>query len=236
MQTKEIYSDATGYVLTPGQKFYRWVKAVADFFIGLVAVLVLSPVFLIVAIAIKLDSPGPVFFKQKRIGYQGKTFTCIKFRSMSTEAAPSVASAQLENVDQYITKVGRFIRKYSIDELPQLFTLLTGQMSLIGYRASLVNEPELIEARERYGLYQTRPGISGWAQVNGRDVLGAQPKKKAQYDNYYMQNISLWLDIKIFFMTIVKVIACDDVLEGTSGAEAVAEVEQEQEEKEMELV
>lgn len=214
MQVKEIYTDTAGYTLTPGQKFYRWLKAAADFCIGLVAVLVLWPVFLAVAIAIKLDSPGPVFFKQPRVGYGGKMFTCLKFRSMAVEARPDVAGYEYAEVNAYITKVGAFIRKTSLDELPQFFCMMAGTMSLIGYRPSQDNETELNDARERYNMYQIRPGISGWAQVNGRDVLAAQPEKKAQFDNYYLQHFSLWMDIKIFFMTIAKVFGGADVEEG----------------------
>ena len=202
------------YKLTVGQKIYRFVKSIMDFFIALVAVIVLSPLFVIVAIAIKIDSKGPVFFVQKRIGKNGKLFNCIKFRSMSVEARPDVAGYEYEGVQAYVTKVGAFIRKYSIDELPQFFNILTFKMSLIGYRPSQSNEKELNDAREMYDVYQVRPGISGWAQVNGRDVLAARPKKKAEFDAYYVEHFSLWLDIKIFFKTIVEVLKHDDVVEG----------------------
>ena len=185
-----------------------------DFLIALIAVIVLSPVFIIVAIAIKIDSPGPVFFVQKRIGKNGKLFNCIKFRSMSVDARPDVAGYEYAGVASYVTKTGAFIRKYSIDEFPQFFNILTFQMSLIGFRPSQENETELNSAREGYDMYQIRPGISGWAQVNGRDVLAADPKKKAKYDAYYLEHFSLWLDIKIFFMTVVKVFKSDDVVEG----------------------
>ncbi|MGM9682378.1 MAG: sugar transferase [Eubacteriales bacterium] len=202
------------YKLKTRQKIYRFIKSVIDFSIALIALIVLSPLFLIVAIAIKIDSPGPVFFVQKRIGKNGKLFNCIKFRSMSVEARHDVAGYEYENVQSYVTKTGAFIRKYSIDELPQFLNILTFRMSLIGYRPSQPCENELNEARESYNVYQVRPGISGWAQVNGRDILAANPKKKAKYDAYYLEHFSLWLDIKIFFMTIVKVFKSDDVVEG----------------------
>lgn len=202
------------YKLKTRQKIYRFIKSVIDFSIALIALIVLSPLFLIVAIAIKIDSPGPVFFVQKRIGKNGKLFNCIKFRSMSVEARHDVAGYEYENVQSYVTKTGAFIRKYSIDELPQFLNILTFRMSLIGYRPSQPCENELNEARESYNVYQVRPGISGWAQVNGRDILAANPKKKAKYDAYYLEYFSLWLDIKIFFMTIVKVFKSDDVVEG----------------------
>ena len=205
--------------LTVGQKIYRCVKAIFDFLIALFALLLLLPVFLIVAIAIKIDSKGPVFFVQKRVGKDGKMFNCVKFRSMSTEARHDVAGYEYADAAAYITKVGGFIRKVSIDELPQLFCMLTFKMSLIGYRPSQSNETELNEAREQYDMYQIRPGISGWAQVNGRDILAANPKKKADFDAYYLEHFSLWLDIKIFFMTIVKVLKRDGIEEGVVNVE-----------------
>lgn len=210
-----------------GQKLYRAMKAFADFLIALVALLVLSPLFLITAIAIKIDSKGPIFFVQKRIGKGGKEFKCIKFRSMSVEAKRDVAGYEYAEVNAYITRVGAIIRKLSIDELPQLFCLLTFKMSLIGYRPSQSCEHELNEAREKYDMYQIRPGISGWAQVNGRDVLAAQPKKKAMYDAYYLKKFSLWLDIKIFFMTIAKVFKSEGVEEGVLEEKEETEIAQE---------
>ena len=133
---------------------------------------------------------------------------------MAVEARPDVAGYEYAEVNSYITKVGKVIRKLSIDELPQLFCLLTFKMSLIGFRPSQACEHELNNARESYDMYQIRPGISGWAQVNGRDVLAANPTKKAEFDAYYLKNFSLWLDIKIFFMTIGKVFKSEDVEEG----------------------
>jgi O-antigen biosynthesis protein WbqP len=214
------------YKLKASQKVFVFFKAIADFVIALIALLILIPVFIITAIAIKIDSKGPVFFVQKRIGKGGKEFNCIKFRSMSQDARHDVAGYEYQEVTSYITKVGKFIRKTSIDELPQLFCLLTFKMSLIGYRPSQSNEHELNDAREAYNMYQIRPGISGWAQVNGRDVLAAQPKKKAAYDAYYLKNISLWLDIKIFFMTIIKVFKSDGVSEGVVNSDEKKEKEE----------
>lgn len=206
--------NANTYKLKTSQKAYRTIKAVMDFIIALIALIVLSPLFIVVAIAIKVDSPGPVFFVQKRIGKGGKLFNCIKFRSMSIDARHDIAGYEYENAKSYVTKTGAFIRKFSIDELPQLFNILTLKMSLIGFRPSQENETELNDARESYNLYQVRPGISGWAQINGRDILAANPKKKAKYDAYYLEHFSLGLDIKIFFITIVKVFKSDDVAEG----------------------
>lgn len=213
------------YKLKFRQKLYGIVKALIDFLIALVALAVLSPLFIIVAVAIKIDSRGPVFFVQKRIGKNGKLFNCVKFRSMYVNAAHDVASYKFKNASSAITRVGAVIRKLSIDELPQLFNILTFKMSLIGYRPSQPNESELNVAREKYDMYQLRPGISGWAQVNGRDVLAADPHKKAEYDAYYLRHFSPLLDIKIFFMTIVKVFKGDDVIEGVIEPQIAAEEE-----------
>ncbi|MBQ3020190.1 MAG: sugar transferase [Clostridia bacterium] len=226
---EHINQEVIDYKLKFSQKIYRGVKALMDFLIALIALIILVPLFLIVAVAIKIDSKGPVFFVQKRIGKNGKLFNCIKFRTMSVEAKHDIAGYEYKEVNAYITKLGAKLRKFSIDELPQLYNILTFKMSLIGYRPSQACETELNMERERYNLYQIRPGISGWAQVNGRDVLAAQPKKKALFDAYYLQKISFWLDIKIFFMTIAKVFKSDNVEEGVLDAkseneEAVSDV------------
>ncbi|MBR6632990.1 MAG: sugar transferase [Clostridia bacterium] len=226
------------YKLTSGQKIYRVIKSIFDFCAAFLALIVLSPLFLVTAIAIKLDSKGPVFFVQKRIGRNGKLFNCVKFRSMSLEARHDVAGYEYANADSYITKTGAIIRKLSIDELPQIFNILTFKMSWIGYRPSQACETELNEAREKYAVHQLVPGISGWAQVNGRDVLAAQPTKKAEFDAYYLENFSIWLDIKIFFMTIVKVFKSDDVVEGvvSETVEFIEDAKEPAEEKQAETV
>ncbi len=214
MEQKTSEISQNRYKLKFSQRLYVGLKVIMDFFISLIALIILSPLFLITAFAIIIDSRGHVFFCQERIGKNGKVFKCIKFRSMSKDANHHVAGYEYEGVDAYITRVGRVIRKLSIDELPQLYNILIGQMSLIGYRPSQDNEKELNEAREEYNMYQIRPGLSGWAQVNGRDELASQPKKKAEFDKYYLERISLWLDIKILFMTIGKVFKSDSVKEG----------------------
>ena len=208
------YAEIKKYKLTVGQRIYVAFKAVIDFFIGLIGLVICAIPFAIIAIAIKLDSKGPVFFSHKRIGYNGKEFNCTKFRSMRTDAKHDVAGYQYAEVESYITRVGAFLRKTSLDELPQLISLMTGKMSLVGYRPSQKSEEELNTTRESFDLYQIRPGITGWAQVNGRDVLASHPTLKAQYDGYYMEHISLWLDIKILFMTFIKVIKRSDIEEG----------------------
>ena len=189
-------------------------KRLIDIIVSFIGAIVTLPIFLIIAIIIFIDDPGPVFFKQKRIGKNGKEFNCLKFRSMAEDANHEVAGYEYAEVNSYITKVGHFIRRTSIDELPQIINILTFKMSWIGFRPSQKCEIELNTARESYDMYQIRPGISGWAQVNGRDVLAAQPKKKAEFDAYYLKNFSFWLDVKIFFMTIGKVFSSDEVQEG----------------------
>ena len=202
------------YKLRWTQKLYRGIKASIDFLLALVALMILLPLFLVVAIAIKVESKGPVFFTQKRIGRKGKIFKCVKFRSMSIDAKHDVAGYEYENVNAYITKVGKVIRKLSIDDLPQIFNILAFQMSWIGFRPTIVGESELDKERQGFGVYQIRPGISGWAQVNGRDLLGGNPKKKANFDAYYLRHFSFWLDVKIFFLTIIKVVKKADIQEG----------------------
>lgn len=195
------------------KKFYYLFKCIMDFFISFIALIILTPVFIAVAIAIKIDSKGPVFFVFNRVGKNGKDFKCYKFRSMSIEAKPDSASCDFVQVS-HITKVGKFIRKTSIDELPQLINVLFGQMNLIGYRPVLRNEKVLNELRSNYGVYQLKPGITGYAQVNGRDLLGADPYKKAEFDSYYVQHISPWLDIKILFKTVIVVLKKDGNIDG----------------------
>lgn len=215
--------DLSPYKLKTSQKIYRFFKGLMDYIIAVLALIVLSPLFLIVAIAIKIDSKGPVFFVQKRIGKNGKEFNCVKFRSMAQNAKHDCPTYEYNGVDSYITKVGKIIRKLSIDELPQLYNILTFKMNLIGYRPVVTCETELNDARAECDLYQLRPGITGWAQVNGRDVLAAHPTLKAKYDAYYLRHISLWLDIKIFFLTIFKILSKSDISEGTIVEPTLAE-------------
>ncbi len=201
------------YKLTALQKFYVLFKSSCDFFIGLIWVILLMPFFLIMAIIIKLDTKGPVFFKQKRVGKNKKLFTCLKFRSMSVSAPKYAIPCELDS-KSYITKVGAFMRKTSIDELPQLFCLITGKMSLIGYRPCIESEVELINERTRYGVHTIKPGLTGLAQINGRDILSANPTKKAMFDGCYYQNLSLIQDVKILFKTVKNVLVSKDVVEG----------------------
>lgn len=194
----------------PNQKkrlFYRFVKRSFDIIVSLIALIVLSPILLIVAIAIKCDSKGSVLFKQKRVGRNGKTFYCYKFRSMRTDAPHECATSQLHNPEQYQTKVGRFLRKTSLDELPQLWCVLVGSMSIIGYRPLILSEEKCNEMRRRLHVFTARPGISGYAQVHGRDDV--YYKNKAILDAEYVKHASLWLDLKLIFQTVAVVLKKD---------------------------
>ena len=195
------------------QKVYYFIKSLFDILISFVGLIILLPLFIIVAIAIKIDSKGPVFFVFNRVGKNGKDFKCFKFRSMAITAKPDSASNEFVQVSQ-ITKVGKFLRKTSIDEFPQLINVLLGQMNLIGYRPVLRNEISLNKYRKVYGIYQLKPGITGYAQVNGRDLLGDDPEKKSALEAYYLKNISLWLDIKILFKTVIVVLKKEGNIDG----------------------
>lgn len=191
----------------PNQKkrwFYRFVKRSFDFFVSLLMLIVLSPIFLIIAIAIKCDSKGGVIFKQKRMGKNGKNFSCYKFRSMKTEAPRECATSRLENPEQYLTKVGRFLRKTSLDELPQLWCVFIGTMSIIGYRPLVLTEEKCNEMRRKLNVFSARPGISGYAQVCGRDDV--YYKNKAILDAEYVKKASLWFDLKLMFQTVAVVL------------------------------
>lgn len=184
--------------------FYRFIKRLFDFFSSLIALLLISPVLIITAIAIKIDSKGPVIFKQKRMGKNNEVFNCYKFRSMRTDAPKNAATSTFTNPEDYITKVGRFIRKTSIDELPQLINVLFGQMSVIGPRPVILTEEKLINMRTRLGVYDAKPGISGYSQVHGRDDV--YYKNKAIMDAEYVKNRSLWVDLKLIFQTVLVVL------------------------------
>lgn len=175
----------------------------------------LAPVFLTLVIAIKLDSPGPVFFKQKRVGIHQKHFKILKFRTMRTDTPKDMPTHLLQDPDQYITKVGKFLRKTSLDELPQLINIVKGEMSIIGPRPALWNQYDLIEEREKYGANDILPGLTGWAQIHGRDELDIP--EKAKLDGYYVDNLSFGLDVKCFFGTILSVLRSDGVVEGGTG-------------------
>lgn len=195
-------------------QFYLYIKRILDFILSLVGIVVLLPIFIIISIAIRLDSEGPIIFKQKRYGKDKKVFNIYKFRSMSINAPRNEKTRNLYNSDKYITRVGSFLRKTSLDELPQLFNILLGQMSIIGPRPVILKEHELIKKREKYNANNIKPGITGWAQINGRDTLSDD--KKAELDGYYAMNMGPVLDIKCFFMTILYVFKRKDIIEGNN--------------------
>ncbi len=179
---------------------YRSFKRVVDIIVSSILIILLSPLFLIIAIAIKIDSKGPVVFKQDRVGKHFKTFKCWKFRSMSTTAPANEATSQLKNSEMYITKVGKFLRKTSLDELAQLFNVFANKMSFIGYRPIILNEKNLNDFRNELGVFDMKPGITGYTQIHGRDDV--YYKNKAIMDAYYVKRSSAWFDIKILFGSI----------------------------------
>ena len=191
--------------------YKKYIKRFIDIFLSVVGVIVLAPVWLILIIAIKLDSPGPVLFRQKRVGAGGHYFNILKFRTMRIDT-PDVATHLLENPDAYITKLGKFLRKSSLDELPQMFNILAGDMSIIGPRPALWNQYDLIEKREKKGVNTLRPGLTGWAQVNGRDEVSID--EKVALDAEYLRRMSFGFDVKCFFATIFSVLRADGVVEG----------------------
>lgn len=188
---------------------YQYIKRFIDFFLSLFVLIVISPVFLLISIVIKMESRGPVFFIQKRSGQNGELFNILKFRSMRT-GTPDVATDQLANPGQYVTKVGNFIRKSSLDELPQLINILRGEMTLVGPRPALFNQYKLIEKRRLLGIECLRPGLTGYAQIMGRDFI--TDEQKVAYDKYYLDHISFLLDLKIFLLTFVRVVKAENVI------------------------
>ena len=190
-------------------------KRVFDFIISLFALIILSPLFLLVALIILIGDGTPVLFRQKRVGKNNELFTIYKFRTMK-RGTENVASGKLENANAKITKFGRILRATSIDELPQLFNILNGTMSLVGPRPLIPEETEIRELREKYNVYTIRPGITGWAQVNGRDNISLE--QKALLDKEYVEKQSLGFDIKILIMTVLKVLRREDVNEGNNRA------------------
>ena len=189
------------------KRFFRFVKRSFDIIVSFFALTILAPLIFGIAVAIKCDSKGPIFFKQTRIGKDGKEFYCYKFRSMSIEAPHDLATSNLENPERYITKVGAFIRKTSLDELPQLFCCLIGTMSLIGYRPLIPGEKKCNDMRQSLGVFEMRPGISGFAQVYGRDDV--YYKNKAILDAEYVKNASILFDLKLLFQTVIIVLRRD---------------------------
>ena len=196
--------------------YQNCLKRLLAIVLSLLGILCLGWLLLLLSIAIKLDSPGPVLFRQKRVGLGKSHFYILKFRTMRTDTPKDMPTHLLANPDQYITRVGRFLRKTSLDELPQLFNILLGHMAIIGPRPALWNQFDLIAERDKYGANDVRPGLTGWAQINGRDEL--EIDVKARLDGEYVQNLSFAFDVKCFFGTIRAVLNRDGVVEGGTGA------------------
>lgn len=196
--------------------FYRSVgKRFIDVILSGAGVIVLSPVLAVIALLIKLESPGPVLFRQKRIGLHKKTFLIMKFRTMRTDTPKDTPTHMLANPERYITRVGRFLRKTSLDELPQIINILKGDMAVIGPRPALWNQDDLAAERDKYGANDVLPGLTGWAQINGRDEL--EIPIKAKLDGEYVERMSFLFDVKCFFRTIVSVYKHDGFSEGVIG-------------------
>lgn len=201
-------------------KIYYRIKQFLDFLCSAILTILLSPLLVLLAILVKFDSPGPVLFKQKRIGKDKKEFWIYKYRTMQTDTPKETPTHLLADSTRYITRTGKFLRKSSLDELPQLFNILKGQMSFIGPRPALWNQEDLIKARDdqknkyRINANSIKPGLTGWAQVNGRDELPILIK--ADYDGYYAAHISLLLDLKIIYKTLINVISAKGISEGAN--------------------
>lgn len=199
------------------------VKRGIDFLLSLIGIIILSPILLILCLAIKVDSKGPIIFKQKRVGKDKSHFNIYKFRTMKVDTPKEMPTNLLENPDFFITKVGKFLRKTSLDELPQLFNILKGDMAVIGPRPALWNQYDLIDERDKYEANDIRPGLTGLAQISGRDELEIQ--EKAKLDGYYTEHISFGMDVKCFFGTITSVFKSDGVVEGGTGTMKKEDVE-----------
>ena len=219
MDNKLIYNQSTNVSSVSKSKMkeyrdssfiYRFLKRVIDVICSLLGIIALSPVLIIVSVLIKLESNGPIIFKQLRAGKDSKPFYIYKFRSMKVNT-PNIATNDFSNASDYITKTGRFIRKTSLDEIPQLFNILKGDMSIVGPRPVILEEVELIELRQMYNVDKILPGITGWAQINGRDNIGNEEKVK--YDYEYLTKKSIIMDLYIIVMTALKVLKRSDIKE-----------------------
>jgi len=205
---------------------YLYIKKIMDILLSFLAIILLSPIFLLLVIAIKIDSKGPILFKQKRVGKNKEHFMIWKFRTMKIDTPKDMPTHLLKDPDQYITNVGKFLRKTSLDELPQIFNIASGKMSIIGPRPALWNQYDLIEERDKYGANDVYPGLTGWAQINGRDELPIDVKSRL--DGQYVERMGFIMDVKCFFGTIASIVKSDGVVEGGTGAvkEAKKEIEE----------
>ncbi|AYW49634.1 sugar transferase [Tetragenococcus halophilus] len=203
--------------------YEKYIKRGLGFFLSLIGIIILSPILLIICLAIKIDSKGPIIFKQKRVGKNKKYFNIYKFRTMKSETPKEMPTHLLNNPDAFITKVGKFLRKTSLDELPQLFNILKGDMAVIGPRPALWNQYDLIAERDKYGVNEAQPGLTGLAQISGRDEL--EIPVKAQIDGKYTNNISFVMDLKCFVGTVLSIVKSDGVVEGGTGTKKKADDE-----------
>lgn len=195
---------------------YRYIKRIIDVVLSGLAIIILSPLLLILCVAIKLDSPGPILFTQKRVGIHKTYFQIYKFRTMRTDTPKDMPTHMLSNPEQYITKTGRFLRKTSLDELPQIFNIFKGDMSIVGPRPALWNQDDLVAERDKYGANDVTPGLTGWAQINGRDEL--EIPVKAKLDGEYVKKYGFAMDVRCFFGTFLSVLRQDGVVEGGTGS------------------
>lgn len=195
---------------------YKGVKGIIDKILAFIGLVLLSPLFLILIVAIKLDSKGPIFFRQKRVGKDTTYFNIFKFRTMRVDTPHDMPTHMLKNPEQYITRVGKFLRKTSLDELPQIINILKGEMAIVGPRPALWNQFDLIKERDNYGANDIKPGLTGWAQINGRDTIKIEDK--ARFDGDYVKRMSFVFDIKCIFLTVAVVLRRKDVVEGGTGA------------------
>lgn len=195
--------------------YKHFFKRLLDIILSFLGLVVLSWLYLVIIIAIKIDDPGPAFFTQKRVGLHKKHFNVHKFRTMKMSTPHDVPTHLLENPDQYITRVGGFLRKFSLDELPQIWDIFIGKMSIVGPRPALWNQYDLIAERDKYGANDVKPGLTGWAQINGRDAL--EIVEKAQLDGEYVKKLSFFFDVKCFFLSIFRVVFHVGVVEGGTG-------------------
>lgn len=195
--------------------YQKYIKRIIGFVLSLMIIIVILPILVLISFAIKCESKGPILFKQKRVGMHKELFEIYKFRSMRTDTPKDCATHLLENPEKYITKVGKLLRQTSLDELPQLFNILKGQMAFVGPRPALWNQYDLIEERDKYGANDVMPGLTGWAQINGRDEL--EIPIKAKLDGVYVEKCSFSFDLKCFFGTFISVVKQDGIVEGTNG-------------------
>lgn len=195
--------------------YVRYIKRGLDLLLSVVAVILLSPIWIGIYLAIKLDSRGPVLFRQKRVGIHRTYFYILKFRTMRIDTPKDIPTHMLNNPQQYITGIGKFLRRTSLDELPQIINIMKGEMSIIGPRPALWNQYDLLKERDKYGANDVKPGLTGWAQINGRDEL--EIPMKAKLDGEYVKRMSFGMDVRCFLGTIVSVIWSKGVVEGGTG-------------------